>query len=142
MRFEGTMDVRYSPNLLTWCIALSTTQYNDIRYRNAIRVLAPNDGDLGGQIAERKRVNAILVIWTCWSAQDGDSPESLQNSSRISSAWRVDFFFSRSAAGFSNLHILFATLAYQLATIYPEFGFELDAIIKEDESVLTKNLEV
>ncbi|KAF9476642.1 hypothetical protein BDN70DRAFT_923173 [Pholiota conissans] len=53
-----------------------------------------------------------------------------------------DFFFSRSVAGHGNFHTLFPTLAYQLGIIYPEFGFELDAVMKEDASVLTKNLEV
>ncbi|KAF8174230.1 hypothetical protein BJ912DRAFT_64217 [Pholiota molesta] len=53
-----------------------------------------------------------------------------------------DFFLSRSVAGHSDLHTLFPTLAHQLARAYPAFGLDLDNVIRADESILTKNMEL
>jgi hypothetical protein len=53
----------------------------------------------------------------------------------------ASFFFSRNEASCSNPFLVFTTIAYQLATIYPQFRHTLNEILKRDPDVVGLTLE-
>jgi len=54
----------------------------------------------------------------------------------------ASFFFSRNEASCSNPFLVFTTIAYQLATLYPQFHNALTAILKRDPDVVGLTLEM
>jgi NACHT domain len=54
----------------------------------------------------------------------------------------ASFFFSRNEANCSNPFLVFTTIAYQLATRYPQFHNALTAILKRDPDVVGLTLEM
>jgi NACHT domain len=54
----------------------------------------------------------------------------------------ASFFFSRNEASCSNPFLVFTTIAYQLATRYPQFHNALAAILKRDPDVVGLTLEM
>jgi hypothetical protein len=53
----------------------------------------------------------------------------------------ASFFFSRNEASCRNPFLLFTSIAYQLATLYPQFQNALTAILKRDPDVVGSTLE-
>jgi hypothetical protein len=54
----------------------------------------------------------------------------------------ASFFFSRNEASCSNPFLVFTTIAYQLATLYPQFRNALTEILKSDPDVVGLTLEM
>jgi hypothetical protein len=54
----------------------------------------------------------------------------------------ASFFFSRNEASCSNPFLVFTTIAYQLATRYPQFHNALTTILKSDPDVVELTLEM
>ncbi|KAF8177612.1 hypothetical protein BJ912DRAFT_1063513 [Pholiota molesta] len=84
------------------------------------------------------------IFWLSGPAGVGKTAIAQSLCQRLQELGRLggDFFLSRSVAGHSDLHTLLPTLAYQLARVYPEFGLDLENVVKSDESILTKNMEL
>jgi hypothetical protein len=54
----------------------------------------------------------------------------------------ASFFFSQNEASCSNPFLIFTTITYQLATLYPQFHNALTAILKRDPDVVRLTLEM